>query len=379
MEIRFFAWTTSLPYVAALLLCVVPGFTPVVAQQSCTVPAVNTHDDAVAALDGLRGNHCLGGNACETNECQLVAQLEQSVSGKDASTAGDKVLAVLRKLNDVASALDPKGLAVPQLQSMTKRWSMPSLSATPQTIATKILTSNVKEWQGRQLFIFLHTSFEVDFGDQLCKPLPPANGSSMNPACATDLTSAIAVYTLCDLFYRTLSTVTEEKIADIGKMLKTYDERWTAFHTKSLAVLPWELVANNLSYRSAAHGFSGPPDYQWLLLHPSAAVVYDSRQNDKLQPAVLLDLVGRYQWTWGGPNQSDITRPWGAAAAMSWHGGSPGYGLSLHLPNNWSAAVTRSAGNKWQFIVSAEFAQFITDKQKNIDEIRADLEKIRLQ
>ena len=188
----------------------------------------------------------------------------------------------------------------------------------------------------------------------------------------------IAVYTLGDLVYRALSTVTEDKIADVGKMLKTYDERWTAFHTKSLAVLPWELVVNNLRYRSAAHGFSGPPDYQWLFLHPSAAILYDARQNDKLQPAVLLDLIGRYQWTWGGPNQSDINRPWGVAVAMSWHGSSPGYGLSLHLPRNWSAAVTRTADHKWQFIVSAEFAQFITDQKKNIDETRAELEKIRL-
>ena len=365
----------------AVALCAVSVFIPRIAaaEESCAVPVVRTHDDAVAALADLRGNHCLGGSACQTSECKLVAQLENSIHGKDASKAGDAVLSVLRKLNDTALALDPKALGVPQLQGMLKRWNMPSLSTTTQGLATRILTSRVREWQGQQLLIFLHTPYEMDFNVELCKVVgaQPA-GSTGDPSCSLDLDSAIVVYTLSDLIYRTLSTVTEDKIADVGKMLKIYDERWTAFHTKSLAVLPWELVVNNLVYRSAAHGFSGPPDYQWLLLHPSAAVVYDTRQHDKLQAAVLLDIFGRYQWSWGGSNQSDITKAWGIAAAMSWHGDSPGYGISLHLPKNWSAAVTRSSGNHWQFIVSAEFAQYLTEKQKNIENIRQELDKIRL-
>jgi hypothetical protein len=360
----------------ALIACslLLVGLCPirVFAQDSCTIPAVTNQDDAVPALDQLRLHQCLGGSACTTSECKWVADLLSKGPGKDANEAGEKVLALLGKLSQSISTLDSKALGVPQLKAMSGRWKLPSLSATPETVPTVILESNTREWQGKNLLLFLHTPYELDLGAQLCASALTAKD------CQADLESAVQVYTLSDLVHATLGTVTQDKIAGVGKMLKIYDARWTAFHTKSLAVLPWELVANNLFYKSAADGFSGPPNYQWIVLHPSAAVVYDTRQSDKLQGAVLLDVIGRYQWKWGGANEAEITRPWGAALAMSWHGNAPGYGVSVHMPRNWSVALTRSSGNKWQVIASVEFAQYITDKQKNVEDIRKKLEDIRL-
>jgi hypothetical protein len=343
------------------------------AQNSCPIATVTNHDDAVPALDQLRQNHCLGGNACQTTDCKLVSDLVTKGVGPSAGAAGDNVLAVLRRLHDQINSLDSKNLGVPQLKAMSERWNLPSLSATPQSLPTVILDSNTKEWQGKTLILFLHTPYELDLDAQLCSPVESAKD------CQAQFDSAVQVYTLSDLVHATLETVTKDKIDGVGRMLKTYDERWTAFHTKSLAVLPWELAVNNLFYKSAAKGFSGPPNYQWIVLHPSAAVVYDTRQSDKLQGAVLLDLVGRYQWKWGGKDDAEITSQWGGALAMSWHGNAPGYGLSVHMPHNWSMAVTRSSGNKWQVIASVEFAQYITDKRKNVQDIRTELEKIHLQ
>jgi hypothetical protein len=183
------------------------------------------------------------------------------------------------------------------------------------------------------------------------------------------------------LIARTLDTATVDQLKEFDKYIHQQDARWTAFHNKSLAVLPWELAFNNLFYRSANAGFSGPPNYQWLLFHPSAALAYDTRQSNKFQPALLLDVIGRYQWKWGGNNTSDITKPYGIALAISWHGNGPGYGLAVHLPQNWSIGLTSShsshGGSQVQLIVSTEVARFVTDKERNVQDLRAELEKLK--
>jgi len=362
--------------IAALLALAALTSRAAAAQEMCAIPAVDSHEAAIRAFDRLRLAHCLGGTACPTSDCALVSKLEKT-TGTDNRAAADRLLVVLAKLKDSAQALDAKQLAVAQLQQMIQRWSLPSLSASPQTLPTVILKSRTQQWHGQNLILFPGTSQELNLEAALCVPQTAAARVSAE-SCQADFQSVVAVYTLSDLIYRTLATATQDRIADVGVMLKTYDERWTAFHTSSLAVLPWELALNNLSYKSAAAGFSGPPDYQWLLLHPSAAVVYDTRQNDKLQPAILLDVIGRYQWQWGGQDNAQITRQFGYSLAMSWHGRSPGYGLAIHLPRNWSLALTRSHGNQWQFITSVEFAQYLTDKRKNVDTIRQQLDSARL-
>jgi len=71
-------------------------------------------------------------------------------------------------------------------------------------------------------------------------------------------------------------------------------------------------------------------------------LVYDDGQNDKMQEAILLDLICRYRWTWGGEGGADITKPFGISLAMSWSGGNPGCGVAVHLPRNWTIGVTRN-------------------------------------
>ena len=51
---------------------------------------------------------------------------------------------------------------------------------------------------------------------------------------------------------------------------------------------------------------------------------YDDGQDDKMQKAILLDLIGRYR----------------ISLAMSWSGGDLGYGVAVHLPRNWAIGVT---------------------------------------
>jgi hypothetical protein len=358
-------------YGLALLALLVAA--PAMAEDMCAVPSVASADDAIAKFDALRRHDCLGGAECSTAQCKLVSNMLAKNQGAKGAPIG-QMQSMLGTLNDTATSLSETQPGVAQLHGMQARWKLGELAKTDAKSAmTQILAANTKEWQGQNFLVFSSTPFEVNVQDHLSHCTSPAS-------CESEFASLVNVYTLSDLIDRTLKIVTRDQLDEFDKKIHQLDERWTAFHNKSLAVLPWELAFNNLFYRSSNAGFSGPPNYQWLLLHPSAALVYDTRQSDKLQPALLLDLIGRYQWTWSGRNGSDIALPWGAALAMSWHGNSPGYGFSVHLPRNWSlgltASHTSSQGTQVQFIVSSEVARFITDKEKNVQELRTNLESL---
>jgi hypothetical protein len=347
---------------------------PVVAQAACAVPTVNDATAAVRGIDDLLLSDCLGGKSCQTDECKLVAKLENPDAGAKPSQQqiSDQILIVLRKLHDRARTLDEGKLGVAQLHGMLARWHIPSLGDTREESIVVPTRLDNREWQGSQFDLFLHTPFELNLEKAF-----QADSCRTAQQCDASFKSAVEVYTLSALVHRALERSVLDDIAAIGNMLKVYDARWTAFHTKSRAVFPWELIVNNLSYKSASEGFSGPPNWQWLFLHPSAAVAYDDKQDDKMQEALLLDVVGRYRWTWGGKNDAEITHAWGAALAMSWTGDDPGYGVAIHLPQNWSIGVTRSKDDQTQILLSVEFAQFVTDKRKNVDSFRKQLEDWR--
>jgi hypothetical protein len=346
---------------------------PAVAQTACPVPTVDDAAAAVKGIDDLLLKDCLGGKSCQTDECKFIAKLENADAGVQPSKEqiSDRILIALRKLHDRANTLDEGKLGVAQLRGMLARWRIPSLGAVREDSVAVPTRLNNREWQGSQFDLFLHTPFELNLEKAFQADCKAAE------QCDVSFKSAVEVYTLSALVHRALERSVRDDIAAIGTMLKVYDARWTAFHTKSRAVFPWELVVNNLSYKSASAGFSGPPNWQWLFLHPSAAVAYDDKQDDKMQEAVLLDVVGRYRWTWGGKNGAEITHAWGAALAMSWTGDDVGYGVAVHLPQNWSIGVTRSKDDQTQILFSVEFAQFVTDKRKSVDSFRKQLDDFR--
>lgn len=361
-------------------------------ENQCAVPTVETPQDAVDELSNLTTNNCLGGENCQSDECKLVAALAKEDPGREAvkdpkqrEKVADRIFIVLQRLYARALELDGdnRPLGVVQLRGMLKRWDMPTLGSTRDEAITRLTKANKLEWQGSGPDLFGNTPFYINFDRAFqtcdpitldCQPTPLCDSAAL---CDTNFKSAVAVYSLSSLIHRTLNVAVKDDIDDIGKMLKKFDARWTAFHTKSLAIFPWELIANNIAYKSAKTGFSGPPNYQWLVLHPSVAVAYDDSQEDKMQEAILLDIVGRYRWTWGGKDDAQVTKPFGVALAMSWSGDDPGYGLAVHLPHNWSIGVTRSKDNHTQVLFSLEFGQYVTDKRKSVEGVKKKLEDVK--
>lgn len=379
MDRRRITFRLLMPLCAVWCVCVSHSSA---ADEVCKIPNVATAEKAITEFsDLLTSEACLGAEACKSPDCELVSKLTRDAPGaesiKDPDTrrkTAERVLIVLRRLHDRATATrqDLDLLGVPELQGMLERWSLPTLGGTADAAIARITKSRGREWQANSMDLYLGTPYRLNLNtafEPLCKDAVQCNAN---------FASIVEVYTISGLIHRTIDVVVKDDFRDVGEMLEKYDARWTAFHTKSLAMFPWELALNNLGYKKSEDGFSGPPNYQWLFLHPSVAMVYSDREDDKLQEAILLDIVGRYRWTWGGKSGAEITKPFGVALAMSWSGGDPGYGLAVHLPHNWSIGVTRSRDDRTQILLSAEFGEFVTDKKKNIDDIRQRLDDLRL-
>jgi hypothetical protein len=372
-----------------LLLC---AHSASAAQTQCAVTTIASSQQAVDEIARLLDEQCLGGQGCQSAECKLVATLVSENPGKAGVTdpkrrqeVADRIFIVLQRLHARAMELDAdnRPLGVLQLRGMLERWAMPTLGETRDAAIERLTQANKLEWQGSGMDLFLNTPFYIDLNMafqtcdvdlQHCTPTPLCASAVQ---CDMHYKSVVEVYTISGLIHRTLDVAVADGLEDLGKMLKTFDARWSTYHSGSLALFPWELIVNNLFYKSAKAGFSGPPSYQWLVLHPSVAVAYDDSQEDKMQEAILLDVIGRYRWTWGGKDGAQVTKPFGVALAMSWSGDDPGYGLAVHLPRNWSIGVTRNKDDHTQLLFSVEFGQYVTDKQKSVEVIRKQLEDQR--
>lgn len=347
---------------------------PAAADSRCALTTVQAVDDAWQVVDGLRGHACLGGSACATESCLAVSALKEMAEGAKTEeqqlklqlTAGE----LLRKLRGEQEKMLATGLAVPQLKRMYQRWHDKLFKESGPESAVQISRADTREWEAQNYLLFQGTDAQLNLEDALadCGTLPE---------CQAKVDSAIAVYTNTQLVFRTLSVLLSKGMENFGKTIKTYDLRWSSFLTGSKAMYPWELLINDRFYEGTARGFAGPPSSQWLFLHPSIGVVYNPSEEDKMQEVVLVDLIGRYQWTWGGKELAEQTRMWGVSAAAGWAGEDPGYGIAVHAPRNWSGALLLDEDRDLMFVFSMDFGSYILDKKKEVDGLKKKFDELR--
>jgi hypothetical protein len=123
-------------------------------------------------------------------------------------------------------------------------------------------------------------------------------------------------------------------------------------------------------YIPRQEGFSEPPTSQILFLHPSVALAYRDSEDDKLQEALGLDLIGFYRWRWGGKNEAGVTKPFGLTLTMAWDGEDLSYGVSVHLPKNWSVGVVTNGNGNVSALLSMDLGNYLLDKKKSVDKLR---------
>jgi hypothetical protein len=337
----------------------------------CTSPSVMSAEEAIEALNNLRSDGCLGGNACTTPLCVRINTFVKKWCGENqalfcAPTSPSPEIfpeakGLVLDLRKEAENLPSKGAAAPQLLGMMGRWNdvFHNIGKTP------VSGARITEWDTGGMRLFPDTVYMVDverlFAERCAAP----------EVCRESLDSVREVYTATGLTQRILGVLAGSDVEGARKRIERLDARWHAYHNETRAIFPWEILINGwLIHRPAVRGFTEPPERQILFLHPSAGLGYRSSGDDRLQEAIILDVIGLYWWKWGGEKEAEVEWPMGLSLAASYDGLEPSYGVMAHFPKNWSLGVVSDRHGDLSLLLSVDFGNFVTEKKSAVEKLR---------
>jgi hypothetical protein len=129
------------------------------------------------------------------------------------------------------------------------------------------------------------------------------------------------------------------------------DARWRSYFAEARSQYPWELFINSWRYEETVRnkeGISGPPAWQWIVLHPDVGLQYVSSAaaGDRFKPALVLELIGYNRWTWGGDHRPQ--NAWGASLVRTYADTasvpSGGWGIAIHRNSKYTLTLNRLGG-----------------------------------
>jgi len=144
------------------------------------------------------------------------------------------------------------------------------------------------------------------------------------------------------------------------------DARWRSYFADARSQYPWELYVNSLVYESTLRsnlGISGPPNWQWIVLHPDAGMQYvrSAAAGDRFKPALVLELIGYNRWSWGGDHKPQ--NAWGASLVRTYADTvsvpSGAWGVAVHYNNKYTLTLSRHDG-KTGILLSADLLGALT-------------------
>lgn len=360
--------------VLGILLVALMFAFPAVAED-CTPQPIKNADEATAALDDLRVDGCLGGDACTATLCENVQIFVEKWCGKDkgefcrpsalSAELFSEAKELIKDVRNKGKSLPASGTAVPQLRGMVARWDGPfsRIGMTP------VSGARITEWKVGGMRLFPDTVYMINVEEAF------AAECGTPERCQKSFDSVREVYTEAALTHRVLALLAGADVQDAFDRLIRLDARWHAYHNKTRAIYPWELWINGyLIHESQDKGFAEPPNRQILFLHPSAGLEYRFSEDDRMQEALLLDVIGLYWWKWGGENEAEVKRPLGFAVAAWYDGVEPSYGVTAHFPKNWSLGVGADRHGKVSLTLSFDFGNFLLEKSSAVDSLKTKFE-----
>lgn len=212
-------------------------------------------------------------------------------------------------------------------------------------------------------------------------PIRQSCATPAAPACRAGVAMATEVVRHAELVHAVLNKVlAERRLVPLYNEVSALDQQWDQYFEKGRSQYIWELGLNSWLYRKtlARNALAGPPDGQWILLHPGAAVEYAhgaTTQSD-LHAVAIVELVG-YNRLW---HQGSLLRdlPLGVSAittvSLDGSGKRIGWGGMVHVRNRFSLGVARrDVGNGMEttWLMSTDLgALFLNANQRVRDQFR---------
>lgn len=334
------------------LVAVVLAATPAMAAAQCTIAAdVATSDAATDELRRLQIADCLGGSNCTSPNCLQFTAWRASPGAKEAV----ELLTAIR--NSAAGAGRTENLK--RLLQRIDAWiAVVGIDAIAQS------EPGLWRYDDGGGCLFLDTPYEIriDAGlEQRC--------AGDEQACATAFAEAVEIVTDATLVERVNGVMGAAARDSIVDYVTGLNDRWEHYFNKAPSQFPWELWLNSALYQKRERrGYNEPPSSQLIFLHPSAAFVYATAGDDRLNSALVLEAIGYFVRGFGGS----------LGAVWSNRPDQPkvGYAILAHWQNTVTigAAYHGGGASDPSILMSANVEKFLTG---NVKRVRDALTKVR--
>jgi len=157
----------------------------------------------------------------------------------------------------------------------------------------------------------------------------------------------------------------EKAFANLGLYSRAWDEYFTRARSQTFI----ELSLNTWIYKAELKKGENvpPPDWQAIFLHPNAGFEYISEATDGEQLKEVLIME------WFGFNFWNASLPWGASFISTYSDrasvDNQGYGVILHIDNNYSIAYTDRSGDSG-VILTIDLLKLFEDKKTNLEKYK---------
>lgn len=367
-----------------LAACIAVG--PNIAQAQCDVESVLGDSDKLAGLDLFYHMNCMGGEADSSPVTRAVlsglTKIDALSREGPAKTLGNRTEAELAKRRDQMLDLLAlvEGSLTGKIGDMTGPWRsyaeivLAEMKTARAEIADFGSTMSAEYWAREQDYGFFQGATTGEYLISYEKDIDDACATDATPSeCRENVESAIVLTRHIRLVERILDIEVRRRLEQIHTELVKLDEEWGYYFNDARSQYWWEFIANNAIYNPPPDKLSRPPSGQLILFHPSAAVERvdgNDMIQDTLNPVGTIEVIGYNQlrWTEDGP----ISRwPLGLSVIATWtpetDGDDFGYGLMLHIKNDYSIAATRrdtGAGQETTLLFSVDLTKLFLAKSE---------------
>jgi hypothetical protein len=248
------------------------------------------------------------------------------------------------------------------------RWSKDMAQATPEDLRSRdegpYRTESVQHWQyvSGKYKVLDGQANEIDLGSILDREC--AQGEAR---CTRALRVSGEVIVHAEMARTIAGALLKDFRQDAAAYVDLLAKRWDKYFDTSRFQYPWELAINDRRYRTGGRaGFVSPPEDQWIVMHPSAGLRYNSKGAQNFEPMLVLEVAGLYRWKWNGAEQENLQ---GGSFILAWTNQQgerkPGWGFVMYRPSNYSIGFIRhtiAGTHTTSLIASADVAKLFQDK-----------------
>ncbi len=155
---------------------------------------------------------------------------------------------------------------------------------------------------------------------------------------------------------------------EVAANLEALSKRWDRFYDESKSQMIWELVVNGMLFErnNTYEGFSEPPVWQLVFLHPTVVIqnVSEALDGSQLKGALMVEVIGADWWEqdrWYIPSGGSIVTTYSdRAGVQDW-----GYGVAINFDSQFTIGVTDHDGDIGYFI-TADLLKLLQGKKETL-------------